>query len=141
MKEHEYAAYLLNLQERTKVLEPFKEKIIDLYEQNEFKKLNMAAVHDYLTEHYELPPCTEKTVRNYITFLIEKEKLSLKTQVRMYEKVPELRYGKQMQLDFGQITQNGVKFYILCALLSASRYKYAVLSDGWGFLFSLTWGK
>jgi transposase len=46
---------------------------------------------------------------------------------RLYAKVPELPFGKQMQLDFGQYRcRSGLRLYIFAALLSASRYKYVI---------------
>jgi hypothetical protein len=44
--------------------------------------------------------------------------------------VPELPYGKQLQLDFGEYKQkNGMKMYIMGAVLSSSRFKYASLQE------------
>ena len=46
---------------------------------------------------------------------------------RLYGKVPELSFGKQMQLDFGRYRcRSGLVLYIFAALLSASRYKYVI---------------
>ena len=43
----------------------------------------------------------------------------------MYMKVPELPFGKQLQIDFGEYrTGSGLDLYIFAAVLSASRYKY-----------------
>lgn len=46
---------------------------------------------------------------------------------REYERMPELPYGQQMQLDFGEyrMKDTGKKYYILAALLSRSRYVQA----------------
>ena len=45
-------------------------------------------------------------------------------------KVPELPFGKQMQLDFGQYKcRSGLKLFIFAAVLSASRYKYVTFQD------------
>ena len=39
--------------------------------------------------------------------------------------MPELPYGKQMQIDFGLYkTRSGLHLYIFAAVLSSSRYKY-----------------
>jgi len=73
---------------------------------------------------------TEQTLRNYIGYLIETDKLRLKEKIRLYTKVPELPFGRQMQLDFGQYRcKSGLKLFIFASLLSASRYKYVVFQD------------
>jgi hypothetical protein len=54
----------------------------------------------------------------------------LNKNIRTYRKVPEIPFGKQMQLDFGQYTcRSGLKLFIFAAVLSASRYKYVIFQD------------
>ena len=51
--------------------------------------------------------------------------LQIKKRERLYIKVPELPYGKQLQIDFGEYkTASGLKVYIFAGILSSSRYKY-----------------
>ncbi len=54
---------------RDKVLQEHEKDILQVYEKNEFKKLNMSAVYDYLEERYGSIPGNEQTLRNYIHFL------------------------------------------------------------------------
>jgi len=115
---------------RDKVLEEYEKDILEVYEKNEFRKLNMSAVYDYLEERYSLLPGNEQTLRNFISYLLQTDKLRLNDNKRTYKKVPELPFGKQMQLDFGQYTcRSGLKVFIFAAVLSASRYKYVIFQD------------
>jgi len=63
----------------------------------------MSSVYDYLEERYGKLPGDEKTLHNYIGYLIQTEKLTLNEKIRTYTKVPELPFGYQMQLDFGRV--------------------------------------
>ena len=62
----------------------------------------MAAVYDYLEERYGGLPANEQTLRNFIRYLIRSNKLQFQQSTRIYQQVPPLPFGKQMQLDFGQ---------------------------------------
>lgn len=125
MPPADYQKYRWELQNRLKVCTPYRQDILDLYEVNRNKRLNMAAVFDFLEEKHEMLPISEKTLRNYIGFLRKTGELKLNMSGRIFQKVPELAYGKQLQLDFGQYRCfSGLKVYIFAALLSASRYKY-----------------
>ncbi|GAH85901.1 unnamed protein product, partial [marine sediment metagenome] len=115
---------------RDRVFEEYEKDILEVYQMNEFGKLNMSAVYDYLEEKYGNLSGNEQTLRNYISYLIKIDKLRLKEKIRLYSKVPELPFGRQMQLDFGQYRcRSGLKLYIFASLLSASRYKYVVFQD------------
>ncbi len=106
------------------------ESALEVYKMNEFHKLNMSAVYDYLEEKYGTLAGNEQTLRNYIGYLIQTDKLRLNEKIRLYKKVPELPFGRQMQLDFGQHRcRSGFKLYIFASLLSASRYKYVIFQD------------
>ena len=130
MEEEEFQAYRKAHMFRDKVFAEYKEDIVEVYEKNEFKKLNMTSVYDFLEEKYGQLPWAEKTLRNYVNYLIETEKLSLDENIRIYRKVPELPFGKQMQLDFGQyMCGSGLKLFIFAAVLSSSRYKYVIFQD------------
>ena len=130
MDEREFKSYRREHMFRDKVLEGYEQDILEVYEKNEFQKLNMSSVYDYLEERYGALPGNEQTLRNYISYLIQTDKLRLDENVRTYSKVPELPFGKQMQLDFGQYRlRSGLKLFIFTALLSASRYKYVLFQD------------
>lgn len=130
MDEEEYRNYRSRSMFREKILIKYEGDILDVYQKNEFKKLNMSSLYDYLEEKNGALPCNEQTLRNYISYLLQAGKLKLSEKLRNYSKVPELPFGKQMQLDFGQYRcQSGLKLYIFVAILSASRYKYVVFQD------------
>jgi len=115
---------------RDKALEDYEKDILEVYETNEFAKLNMSSVYDYLEERRGELPASEQTLRNYVSYLIQTDKLTLNKNKRAYTKVPELPFGKQMQLDFGQFRcRSGLKLFIFAAVLSASRYKYVIFQD------------
>jgi transposase len=123
-----YNRYRLKMEERKKIFEDFREEIIEVYRENNFRKLNMSAVYDYLEEKFSKLPGNEQTLRNYIGYLINSGQLRLDSGNRCYSKVAPLPYGKQLQIDFGEYrTRSGLKLYIFGAVLSASRYKYIAM--------------
>jgi len=130
MDERGFRSYRREHMFRDKVLEEYEKDILEVYETNEFKRLNMSSVYDYLEERYGELPTNEQTLRNYISYLIQTDKLRLDERLRTYTKVPELPFGQQMQLDFGQYRcRSGLKLFIFAAVLSASRYKYIIFQD------------
>lgn len=130
MAEKEFREYKKSLLVKEKAFDQFEGDILEVYESSNLNELNMCAVYDFLEERHGKLPGTEKSLRNYIHFLISTNKLDLKANTRIYSKVPELPFGKQMQLDFGEYTcKSSLKLYILAAILSASRYKYVVFQD------------
>ena len=130
MEERDFRFYRQQHMFRDKRLEAYEKDILEVYEKNEFKRLNMSSVYDYLEERYGRLPANEQTFRNYINYLIQTDKLQLEERLRTYTKVPELPFGQQMQLDFGQYRcRSGLKLYIFAAVLSASRYKYVIFQD------------
>jgi hypothetical protein len=115
---------------RDKGFETYREEILEIYRENDFERLPMSSVYDYLEElHGELPG-GEKTLRNYIHHLHAMGQLEFQPKRRCYKKVGEQLYGKQLQVDFGEYrTRSRCKLYIFAAVLSASRYKYVVFQD------------
>jgi len=130
MSEKKYARYIEKVRYRTKIFEPYQSHILDLYKANGFQNLEKSAVYDYLEEKLGSLPGTERSFRNYISYLVEAEQLKFNNHKRIYSPVAELPYGKQLQIDFGEYrTKRGLKLYIFAAVLSASRYKYCALQD------------
>lgn len=120
-----YREYCVGAGERGKRVAQHHSEILELYEANGFTRLNMAAVYDYLTERYGEVPYTEKTLRNYVRYLRENGTLVFRDRVRTFEKVPQMPFGRQLQVDFGEwVCPGGLKLWIFSAVLSASRYKY-----------------
>ena len=130
MDGREFKKYHREHMFRDRIFEEYEGDILQVYEMNEFQKLNMSAVYDYLEEKYGPLAGNEQTLRNYIDYLIRMDKLKLKEKIRLYSKVPELPFGRQMQLDFGQYRcRSGLKLYIFASVLSASRYKYVIFQE------------
>jgi transposase len=130
MSEKEFESYRKHHQFRDKVLDEYEKDILEIYKRNEFKRLNMSSVYDFLEERYGKLPSTEKTLRNYIDYLIRLDKLRLNENMRTYTQVPDLPFGQQMQLDFGQYRcRSGLRLFVFAAVLSASRYKYIIFQD------------
>ena len=131
MSDSKYLKYQLSHKYRNKVFDSLKESIIEVYRENEFEKLSMSAVFDYLEEKKgEQLPGNEQTLRNYIRYLNDIGELVFKSKQRSYKQVPELPWGRQLQIDFGEYKmRGGLKLYIFASVLSASRYKYCAYQD------------
>jgi len=125
MDGREFKTYQREHMFRDKVLEEYEKDILEVYKMNEFQRLNVSAVYDYLEEKYGTLLGNEQTLRNYIGYLIKTDKLRLNEKIRLYTKVPELPFGRQMQLDFGQHRcRSGFKLYIF----TSSSFRQAVIS-------------
>ncbi len=130
MNDKRFSDYLKKQRYRNKGFDSFKTDILSVYKANKYKKLVVSSVYDYLEEKNDDLPANEGSLRNYINYLIETKQLIFKKSERIYTKVDELSYGKQMQLDFGEyILPGGMKLFIFATLLSGSRYKYAAFQD------------
>jgi len=130
MREEEYRIWRQAHQFRDKAFDDLKSDILEVYEANENQPLQVSSVYDYLEERRGALPGNEQTLRHYVAYLVETEDLRLTDSVRMYTRVPELPFGRQMQLDFGQYRcRSGLKLYIFAALLSASRFKFVIFQD------------
>ncbi|MBM3285411.1 MAG: transposase [Candidatus Aminicenantes bacterium] len=127
MEEADYRVYRQEHLFRDKAFDDLRGEILEVYGANDFRPLPVSSVYDYLEERYGALPGNEQTLRNYVAYLIETESLRLNDGGRLYNKVPELPFGRQMQLDFGRYRcRSGLVLYIFAAVLSASRYKYMV---------------
>ena len=112
---------------RDKAFDEMRSEIIEVYEANGFRPPQVSSVYDYLEEKIGGLPGNEQTLRNYIGYLIQMDSLRLDENLRLYTKVPQLPFCKQMQLDFGRYRcRSGLVLYIVAAVLSASRYKYVI---------------
>jgi len=130
MNEEEFQVYLGSQMFREKGFSDYEKAILEVYKKNGNRKLNMAAVYDYLEERYGVLPANEQTLRNFIRYLNRSNKLQFQQSTRIYQQVPPLPFGKQMQLDIGQYRMDsGLVLYIFAALLSASRYHYLIFQD------------
>lgn len=94
--------------------------------------LSAAQVEDRLKENFnDLPSVNSKTVYNFVKSIREQHDLQkCKTEsVRQYQKLPEVDYGSEAQVDFGEynmqtIKGNRRKVYFFVMVLSRSRQKY-----------------
>lgn len=130
MSEQEYRKYLFKLSTRGRRFERFRREITELYAANPPGTVTAASVYDVLEERHESLPGNERTFRNYIRYLRETGQLKDTEPTRIYQKVPALPFGKQMQVDFGQYRVSSGKIaYLFAAILSASRYRYVAVQD------------
>lgn len=127
MEEEAYRAYRQEHLFRDKAFDDMRSEILEVYEANGFRPLQVSSIYDYLEEKIGVLPGNEQTLRNYVAYLIQTDGLRLEENVRLFTKVPELPFGKQMQVDFGRSRcRSGLVLYIFAAVLSASRYKYVI---------------
>lgn len=130
MDEAEFRSYRRTHQYREKVFDDYTTAILEVYQANTFRPLNMSAVYDYLEERFGPLPGNEQTLRNYIQYLQNTGMLQVQDSQRIYTPVPALPFGQQLQLDFGQWRcRSGLLLWIVAAVLSASRYKYVCFQD------------
>ncbi|NLC67842.1 MAG: IS21 family transposase [Clostridiaceae bacterium] len=132
MSPDEFDRYLYGLKERSKKPDPFEEDILCWLK--EFPGISAAQIYDWLEERYKTLPFSEGTLRRYICILRQKYKIPKTTNSREYTAVDELPMGKQMQVDFGTIkvpknTKGEIRLYVMCFVLSHSRYKYCEWQD------------
>jgi len=108
--------------------EPWKSAIITILENNP-KKCYGSSVYDVLEEHfiengdYDSLPASERTLRNYISFLFDSgQACAVSANPRIYDHVFDTPPGHQMLLDFGeQRIRQGLAVHFICMLLRYSR--------------------
>lgn len=131
--DRQYEQYLQGLGDKNKVLEPYESYVksrLELY-----RDTSSAQMHDWLKEHFTgFPAVSAKTVFNFVVAVRQKYQLPKTTSVRVYEMVPELPYGQQAQVDFGEYSLRNsqgkrVKVYFFLLVLARSRYKYVWFSS------------
>jgi len=133
MSEDEYLTFIDSQLIRNKVLAPYENFVRTRLEQ--CADASAAQVHDWLKEHHrDFIDVDAKTVFNFVLYVRGKFGIPKPFNHRDYEKVPELPYGQQTQVDFGEqnmTTDEGKrkKIYFISFVLSRSRQKYNVYSD------------
>ena len=127
---HLFMDGLINQQHLPKKLTPYYDYVKKLLENALY--LSASQVEDCLKENYtDLPGVNSKTVYSFVKSIREQhdlQKCKEKT-VRQYQKLPEVVYGSEAQVDFGQYyiqTTSGkrMKVYFFAMVLSRSRFKY-----------------
>lgn len=112
---------------KSQYLDEYRDTIIGWIE--DYPDISASQICDWLKENYEVD-FKERTVSRYVRELRKSCNLPKHKEPRMYEAVPELPMGQQVQVDFGQkalrnINGGTTKVYAVGFVLSHSRYKYA----------------
>jgi hypothetical protein len=97
--------------------------------------LSASQIEDRLKENYDnLPKVHSKTVYNFVETIREKYDIpkSKNDKVRVFEKLLEVAYGSEAQVDFGETWMQTIdgkrkKVYFYSIVLSRSRHKYFYL--------------
>ena len=82
MDEEDFREYQADHLFRERAFSEYGEDILEVYANNDFRKLNMSSVYDYLEERYGNLPGNEKTLRNFISYLLQTDKLTLNKNIR-----------------------------------------------------------
>lgn len=133
MSEEQYIEFLENQSFRSKTLDPYEDYIH--YRLEDCPEASAAQITDWLKENFpDLPIVNEKTVFNYTLYIRRKYGVPKPFIHRDFLQIPELPYGKQAQVDFGEYTmrtdqQGRKKVYYFSMVLSRSRYKFVYLTD------------
>jgi len=133
MTESEYISFLEKQAFRSKVLDGYEHFIHSRLE--DCPEASAAQVFDWLKENFpDIPAVDEKTVFNYTLYVRRRHGIPKPFVSREFLQVPELPYGRQAQVDFGEYTmrtdQGGrKKIYFFSMVLSRSRYKFVFFSD------------
>lgn len=127
MTEDEYVSYFLETKERSKIMDPYFDYVLDRLKS--YPEITSAIIYDNLREDFTDFSPSYRSVRLYVVYLREKEGIPAPVKIRQYGENSELPFGYQAQVDMGQRTmkdENGksVKIYIFAMVLSSSRYKY-----------------
>lgn len=132
MDADEYNKTLEGMQKRNKKPDKYHDEILGWL--IEYPDLSGAQIYDRLEEKYTKLDFSEGTLRNYVRTTREKHNIQKETSIRQYESVEDPPMGKQMQVDFGQkwvLKEDGTKvlLYVICFVLSYSRFKYCQWQD------------
>ena len=127
MREEEYSKYLTETKSRSRIMEPYREVILDKL--IEHSDITSALIYDRLIEADKEFQPSYRSVRLYISELRESEGIPTPQRIRQYTECEELPLGFQAQVDLGQTTVvdiygKKVKIYIFAMVMSASRQKY-----------------
>lgn len=133
MSEADYDRFLERHSKRTKALQPYEEFVRGKLQQ--YPDTPSAQMHDWLKETYgDTLGVSARTVFNFVAWVRQKYNLPKIKEIRVYEMVDELPYGKQAQVDFGFYNMRDgqgkrIKVCFFTMVLSRSRYKYLHFSE------------
>lgn len=133
MNEQEYLGSQESLSKRAKKLAVYEDYVRQRIEA--CLDASATQVHDWLKEcHEDFMNVSPKTVYNFVLHVREKYKLIKEFEAREFCKVPELPYGKQAQVDFGEFNMSNIeclrkKVHFFALVLARSRFKYVFFSE------------
>jgi transposase len=127
MTEGEYLAYLDEAKERSKIMDPYRDYVMERLLTH--PEISSAIIYDNLRETFSNFAPSYRSVRLFVCTLREKEGIPVPAKLRQYGENPELPFGFQAQVDTGQKIMkdaNGkaVRIYVFAMVLAASRQKY-----------------
>ena len=127
MSAEEFEKEMQSRRQRKKKPDIYREEITNWIKQ--YPAMTAAQVFDWLEERYPNLAFNEPTLRNYVRSIREEYNIPKEPVIRQYEAVEDPPPGKQMQVDFGEkkvinADGNTVTLYVMCFVLSHSRYKY-----------------
>lgn len=132
MNPDEYDKYLELLGQRAKKPDPYRDEILAWL--MEYPDLSGAQIYDWLESKFKVLDFSEGTLRNYIREIRKEYNITKESATRQYEAMEDPPMGKQIQVDFGEKwtdKEDGskIKLYVICFVLSNSRYKYCEWLD------------
>ena len=135
IKEDEFHEWIQHSRNLPKKLALYNNFVRDLLSNKPY--LSAAQVEDRLKEYYDdLPKIHSKTVYNFVKAIRIQYEIPKpgKPTERVFEKLPEVDFGKEAQVDFGETwlqTKEGSrkKVHFFTMVLSRSRYKYVFFDE------------
>ena len=132
MSEADYAQCLLESKSRLKILDPYRDFIVD--EIKKYSEITGGIIHDHLLEHFPELTVSARATRHYVAMLREELGLPSMCAVRQYAEVAETAPGFQAQVDMGEKAMRdffgkSVKVYIFAMVMSHSRKKFVCFQD------------
>jgi transposase len=130
MSEEQFWEWVSKIHQKTHKLSAYEDPIHKRLER--YPDLSGYQIHDWLLEHYPNVEVSRRTVSNFVAYLRQKYNLPKPPKSsRDFSPVPELPYGQQAQVDFGEykMTQSDgrtIKVYFMATVLSRCRYKHVV---------------
>ncbi len=130
--EEEFHNWIREERNLPKKLSGYRIFVKDLLTQKPY--LSAAQIEDRLKENYlDFPTIHSKTVYNFVLGIRKQYDLPKpkKTTERVFEKLPEVDFGKEAQVDFGETwlqtqKEGRKKVYFFTMVLSRSRYKFVL---------------
>jgi hypothetical protein len=132
MSEADYAQCLIESKSRLKILDPYRDFIVD--ELKKYSEITGGIIHDHLLEHFPKLAVSPRATRHYVAILREELGLPSMCSVRQYAEVAELPPGFQAQVDMGEKAMKdffgkSLKVYIFAMVMSHSRKKFVCFQD------------